>query len=507
MSYLALYRKYRPVDFEDFAGQTEITESLRYQVKSGTFGHSYLFNGIRGTGKTSMAKVFSKAINCLDPKEGNPCNQCASCLAFQNNGLMDVIEIDAASNNGVDDIRELRENSHFVPAYSKYKVYIIDEVQMLSKEAFNALLKTLEEPSKQVVFIMATTELHKIPETILSRCQRYTFRRIEDEAMVKRLEYVARCEGLHYQLGALRLLSEHAGGALRDALSLMEKTIALSQGNLTEEAVHKSLGLLGRERTHKLLSAMFSGQVDLAMGEVDILLKEGKEIGAVLEEMQEFLRALLIHKYIKHTDQLEKLLSFSMEKYVGVYEEVEAELIQEVIGLFDETHRKLRFSSMPRLALEMAIIQGAEKGHGMKTVQVRKVLDKRKIEKIEEEVAPPRDIPQDDVQMYWEKVLKHLRQGGSQQLFFLLSEGTVGEYKDETLKLEFPAGGDYYVKNLQQEENRKVLDASLRHVFGRPVRLLAHSEALKPAEVKPVQSELDMLKAFLGADADKLEIK
>lgn len=505
MSYLALYRKYRPVDFDDFAGQTEITDSLRYQVKTGSFGHSYLFNGIRGTGKTSMAKVFSKAINCLNPQEGNPCNQCASCLAFQKNAQIDVIEIDAASNNGVDDIRELRENSHFVPAGSKYKVYIIDEVQMLSKEAFNALLKTLEEPSKQVVFILATTELHKIPETILSRCQRYTFRRIDHEAMVQRMAYVAQKEGVDYEIGALRILSEHAGGAVRDALSLMDKTLSLAQGKLTEEAVRTSLGLLGRERTDQLLQAVFGGAVDDAMAEIDQILREGKEIGTVLEELLDFLRALLMTKLIPNQQALEQVVSFSMLNFVDHYGAVDADLIQRYIDLFDETHRKLRFASMPRLALEMAIIRAAQMGHGLEKVEVKRVVEKRKIEVIQEEPPVPKVIPADDLQMYWERLLRLVRDGGHQHLVFLLSEGKIESLKDHTLTLRFAPGGDYYVKNIQSPEHQKPLRHALDKVFGKQVRLVPEAETL-PQPQKQTLSDLDMLKAFVG-DPSKLEIK
>ena len=505
MSYLALYRKYRPVDFDDFAGQTEITDSLRYQVKTLSFGHSYLFNGIRGTGKTSMAKVFSKAINCLDPQEGNPCNRCASCLAFENNAQMDVIEIDAASNNGVDDIRELRENSHFVPAGSKYKVYIIDEVQMLSKEAFNALLKTLEEPSKQVVFILATTELHKIPETILSRCQRYTFRRVDQAAMVERMEYVAQNEGVEYEIGALKILSDHAGGAVRDALSMMDKTLSLSQGRLTEQAVRTSLGLLGRERTDQLLSAVFSGRIDDAVSEIDDIMREGKEIGNILEECLDFLRALLMTKLIPNRQRLEQVVSFSILDFVDNYREVEAGLIQQVIDLFDETYRKLRFASLPRLSLEMALIRAAQMGHGMEQLEVKKVVEKRKIEVIKEEAPVPDVIQPKDVPMYWERMLRQIREDGHQHLFFLLSEGKIEKTENDLLSLKFEPGGEYYVKNLQDSEYQKPLRQAIAKVFGKDMRLIPEAEKAPEPETQEL-SDLDMLKAFVG-DVEKLKIK
>lgn len=505
MSYLALYRKYRPVDFNDFAGQTEITDSLRYQVKTASFGHSYLFNGIRGTGKTSMAKVFSKAINCLNQTDGNPCHQCASCLAFDNNAQMDVIEIDAASNNGVDDIRELRENSHFVPAGSKYKVYIIDEVQMLSKEAFNALLKTLEEPSKQVVFILATTELHKIPETILSRCQRYTFRRIDQAAMVERMAYIAEQEGVEYELGALKILSDHAGGAVRDALSMMDKTLSLARGRLSEEAVRTSLGLLGRERTDQLLRAVFSGRIDDAMGEIDQILKEGKEIGTILEECLDFLRALLMTKLIPNRHRLEQVVSFSILDYVDQYKEVEAELIQRYIDLFDDAYRKLRFASLPRLSLEMALIRAAQMSHGLSQVEVKRVVEKRKIQVIQEDAPAPETIEAKDVPVYWERVLRQLRDDGYQHLFFLLSEGKIDGLEGGTLKLKFEPGGEYYVKNILSPEHQKPLQQTIEKIFGRGIKLAAEAEKL-PEPEKEQLSDLDMLKAFVG-DVDKLNIR
>ncbi|HHT21570.1 MAG TPA: DNA polymerase III subunit gamma/tau [Tissierellia bacterium] len=505
MSYLALYRKYRPVDFDDFAGQTEITDSLRYQVKTSSFGHSYLFNGIRGTGKTSMAKVFSKAINCLDPQAGNPCNKCSACVAFNNNAQMDVIEIDAASNNGVDDIRDLRENSHFVPASSKYKVYIIDEVQMLSQAAFNALLKTLEEPSKQVVFILATTELHKIPETILSRCQRYTFRRIDQQAMIERMEYVAKSEGVDYELSALRILSDHAGGAVRDALSMMDKTLSLARGRLTEEAVRTSLGLLGRERTDQLLRAVFSGRIDDAMGEIDQILREGKEIGKVLEECLDFLRALLMTKLIPNRQRLDQVVSFEILSFSDHYREIEAPLIQQTIDLLDETLRKLRFASLPRLSLEMALIKAAQLGHGLEQVEVKKVVEKRKIEVVSEEPPAPEVIKPQDIPMLWERTLRQIREAGHQHLFFLLSEGKIEGLEGDQLRLKFEPGGDYYVKNIQSPEHQKALKPILSKVFGPSARLIPEAEKL-PEPKEEAISDLDMLKAFVG-DTSKLNIK
>ncbi|WP_459129280.1 DNA polymerase III subunit gamma/tau [Guggenheimella bovis] len=496
MSYLALYRKYRPHDFEDFAGQREIAESLRYQVESGTFGHSYLFSGIRGTGKTSMAKVFSKAINCLSPEKGNPCGKCESCIAFQENRLLDIIEIDAASNNGVDDVRELRENSYFVPSHSHYKVYIIDEVQMLSKEAFNALLKTLEEPSKQVVFILATTELQKIPETILSRCQRYHFERIDEKDVVSRLEHVCKKEGVEYDREALEVIASHSEGAMRDALSFMDKALSISKGKLTYDSVRTSLGILGRESVHDLLKSCFNGEMESLLQKTDHLIREGREVGSVIEELQAFLRTILLEKLVGKSAK--ELLSYSGPSYVDEYKEVSEKDLREAMRILDEAYRKLRYTSIPRLPLELALIEIAELNSVLRTVEVKRVVEKRGIEKVVEDI-PVEEIQAGDERAYFQKILKALKDQGEHSLYYILVEAKLETLDEEKLVLSFK--DDFSREAVKTSENMALLDRAIQVALGGKRQI----EIFEP--VTKETSELDQLKAFLGQDLDKLIIK
>ncbi|NLY35997.1 MAG: DNA polymerase III subunit gamma/tau [Tissierellia bacterium] len=479
MSYLALYRKYRPEDFYDFAGQDEITKSLLYQVKTGTFGHCYLFSGIRGTGKTSMAKVFAKAVNCLNPEQGNPCGVCDSCISAKKGLSLDVVEMDAASNNGVDDIRELRENARFLPAGSKYKVYIIDEVQMLSTSAFNALLKTLEEPAASVIFILATTELHKIPETILSRCMRYSFKRIEREAMVERLAKICEMEGVIYEKEALELISEHGGGALRDAITLMDKCFAMARGNLTVKAVQESLGLLGRERTHELLLSLYSGNLDGAISTLGEILKEGKEISMIFTEILSFLRGILLSRMMDEK-ALVSYLGFSVEKYKEDYRHIKEEELLLSLEVFDEASRKLRLSNLPRLTLEMALIQVSATRPIQSSVEMKKVVEKRQIQRIEEEEIPQGPIDLSRVQYYWEKLLRRLKDDSHIVIEAYLSAAVVEEIDDQSIHLRF--GPQYRIHRdaLMKRDKLEILSPLIEEIFGRKLRLFAHIEGDSP---------------------------
>ena len=293
--YQALYRKWRPKTFADVTGQDHITETLQKQVAEGRTSHAYLFTGTRGTGKTTCAKILAKAVNCEHPVDGNPCCACPSCLGIENGSFLDVLELDAASNNGVDQVRALRDEAIYSPARVKKRVYIIDEVHMLSLSAFNALLKILEEPPEHLMFILATTELHKVPATILSRCQRFSFRRIQPKDIESRLQYVARQEGIPLTESGAELLSRLADGALRDALSLLDQCAA-SGGNIDAQAVLDTLGLAGGIQTARLLEAVLRRDAQEALLQLDALYQGGKDVGAVLGELSTLTRDLLLCK-------------------------------------------------------------------------------------------------------------------------------------------------------------------------------------------------------------------
>lgn len=301
--YRAFYRKYRPSTFTDVVGQKHITTTLENAVKSGKTSHAYLFTGSRGTGKTSCAKILSKAVNCLNPQNGNPCNECEICKGIDNGAILDIIEIDAASNNGVDNIRDLREEANFTPANAKYRVYIIDEVHMLSIGAFNALLKTLEEPPAHVIFILATTEVHKLPSTILSRCQRFDFKRIPPEDMAVRLKEVAEKENLKLADDGAMLIARIADGAMRDALSLLDRCSSY-EGEIDSAAVASSAGLAGREYIFELCDCILEKDSAKALEVIDKLYNDSCDMERLITELTSHFRNLMVSKAVKNFEDM-----------------------------------------------------------------------------------------------------------------------------------------------------------------------------------------------------------
>ena len=294
--YQALYRKYRPQTFDDVVGQLPVTQTLKTQLQTGKLSHAYLFTGTRGTGKTSCAKILSKAVNCLDPHDGNPCNCCSACKSIDSGACLDVLEIDAASNNGVDHVRMLRDDAVYTPSEVRKRVYIIDEVHMLSMAAFNALLKIIKEPPEHLMFILATTELHKVPATILSRCQRFSFRRLLQEDIASRLNYIAYEEGIELEAEACRLLARLADGGLRDGVSLLDQCASAAAAGVTAELVYNTLGLAGDKRTAQLMDAVSRKDARTALELFSGLYARGKDLAAMLDELTALSRDLLILK-------------------------------------------------------------------------------------------------------------------------------------------------------------------------------------------------------------------
>ncbi len=295
-AYQALYRKYRPQTFDDVSGQMSVTQTLKTQLQTGHLSHAYLFTGSRGTGKTSCAKILSKAVNCENPTDGNPCNCCTACKAIDSGSCMDVLEIDAASNNGVDHVRDLREDAVYSPSQVKMRVYIIDEVHMLSISAFNALLKIIEEPPEHLMFILATTELHKVPATILSRCQRFSFRRISQEDIAARLQYVAYQENIDLDDSAARVLARLADGGMRDGLSLLDQCASATTGELTAQQVYTCLGIAGEKKCTQMMGYISQHDASGALSLFNSLYAQGKDLGAMLDEMACLSRDLMVLK-------------------------------------------------------------------------------------------------------------------------------------------------------------------------------------------------------------------
>lgn len=294
--YQALYRKYRPQTFDDVVGQSAVTQTLKTQLNKDQLSHAYLFTGSRGTGKTSCAKILAKAVNCLNPVDGNPCNCCEACKAIDSGTCMDVLEIDAASNNGVDNVRDLRDDAVYSPSQVRKRVYIIDEVHMLSISAFNALLKIIEEPPEHLLFILATTELHKVPATILSRCQRFSFRRISQEDIAARLQYVAYQENIDLDGSAARVLARMADGGMRDALSLLDQCASASSGELTAQRVYQCLGIAGEQTAAEMMGYIARHETKKALELFNRLYADGKDLSALLDELACLARDLLVLK-------------------------------------------------------------------------------------------------------------------------------------------------------------------------------------------------------------------
>lgn len=358
MSYMALYRKFRPDEFEDVKGQDAIVATLKNQIKANRIGHAYLFCGTRGTGKTTVAKIFAKAVNCEHPTDGSPCGECKMCQTIAAGTSMNVIEIDAASNNGVDNIREIREEVSYRPTEGRYKVYIIDEVHMLSIGAFNALLKTLEEPPEYVIFILATTEAHKIPITILSRCQRYDFKRISIETISERLMELIEKEKWEVEERAVRYIARMADGSMRDALSLLDQCAAFYIGQkLTYDHVLEVLGAVDTEVFSELLRELLAFDVKAVIETVDKLVMQGRELSQLSSDFTWYLRNLLL---ARSSDDMEDVLDMSAENLARLKEEaalVTDDTLMRYIRIFSDLTNQLKYASQKRVLLEITLIK------------------------------------------------------------------------------------------------------------------------------------------------------
>ncbi len=357
-SYTALYRKFRPNNFGDVKGQDHIVTTLKNQLRANRIGHAYLFTGTRGTGKTTVAKIFARAVNCENPTEDGPCGQCAVCRAIAGGSSMNVFEIDAASNNGVDNIREIIDQVEYRPTEGKYKVYIIDEVHMLSTGAFNAMLKTLEEPPEYVIFILATTEVHKLPITVLSRCQRYDFRRISIDTIASRLSDLMEQEGVRVEDKAIRYIAKTADGSLRDALSLLDQCIAFHLGEeLTYEMALDVLGAVDTEVFSRLLRGCLGGNVHETIALLDEVITQGRELTQFIVDFTWYLRNLML---VQTSDDLEDVVDMSKDNLARLKEEAgmaKREQIIRYIHIFSDLSNQIKYASQKRVLTEIALIR------------------------------------------------------------------------------------------------------------------------------------------------------
>lgn len=470
MARIALYRKHRPADFTEIEGQEHIMRVLQNAVKTSTFSHAYIFCGPRGIGKTSVARIMAKAVNCLKPKDGNPCNKCSVCVSINKQTALDIIEIDAASNRGIDEIRDLREKVKFTPSELKYKVFIIDEVHMLTKEAFNALLKTLEEPPEHALFVLATTEIHKIPATVISRCQRFDFKRISEPELVNRIDSIAKEEGIKINKEAISVIARASEGGLRDAISFLDQ-ISMNAGNkvITEKEVGELLGMVDTGKIEKLIKQLEEGQKKEALRFLEDLLEAGADIGQLTKSLMNGYREK-IQNDLGDNDLI--------KKYVYAVETL------------SECNRNFRFSLYPQLSLEVAIIKimgvgtmNSEPESGKRDFSTRlpeksvgmtgnESIEKvsKKVIIVDELVEDTKDtaIGDDDTMEKWNQVLFEIKSKNN-SIHAFVRESQASLVGDE-IHLVFPY--KFHKERIEDRRNRQIVEEAISKVCGHGYRVI-----------------------------------
>ena len=414
MSYLALYRKYRPTTFEGLIGQEHIVKTLTNQIKSGRLGHAYLFTGTRGTGKTSAAKIFAKAINCTNSVNGSPCGVCDVCVALSDPSNIDIIEIDAASNNGVNEIRDLREKVQYPPVNCKYKVYIVDEVHMLTGAAFNALLKTLEEPPKHAMFILATTEVHKIPATILSRCMRFDFRLISTEKIAELISKIYDEQGKSYEKEAVVAIATAGDGSIRDALSIADIAISYNSGKLTYNDVMEILGSSNGQLLCQFVSAIINSNVGEVLQIIDNLSSLGKSMGVLIKDVSSTIRDLIIVKTCANANSILGIPETKFNEYKKISDSTNETRLLRILEIFSDAENALKYSNHPRIIFEMAAVKASrpEEDYSIEALMARvQTLE----DKIAKGVSVVNVLPQNSTIKNDEKLIKTLQESNIEE--------------------------------------------------------------------------------------------
>ncbi len=482
-----LYRKYRAQNFDQLIGQDHITKLLKNAVKTNQIAQAYLFVGSRGTGKTSTARILAKAVNCLNPKEdGDPCNECDLCKAISNGSVMDLIEIDAASNRGIDQIRELKEKIEFSPTEGKYKVYIIDEVHMLTTEAFNALLKTLEEPPAHVIFILATTDVHKLPPTILSRCQRYDFRLGTNDEIAKVISDVAKNEGMTINDKALALLVQNAKGSYRDALSLLDVVYSGQEKDkkeITEEEVRNILGLPDFDKVIVLLSSLYDGDGKKALEIIEGLEEKGVNLQQFTSYSLSILREILVGK-----------IKGKLAKEYESFKDWDIRMVHRVINLFLEAENRIKYASNQSLVLEMIIPEMMKDTPAESEIKIVNTDVKNKIAPVEEKVPSEvaedseeeedeiscEDLSVDDIKKRWESFILELKPFNNNLYAFMSSANVVG-FNEGVLTLEVPFS--FHKDRIEIPKSKEVITSVFKKVFGSNCKIVCNvNDSMKAAK-------------------------
>ena len=493
MEYTSLYRKYRPTTFSEMVGQDHITKTLKNQVISGRIGHAYLFNGGRGTGKTSAAKILARAINCLNTKDGEPCNECEICKAMLEGSLTDVVEMDAASNNSVEDIRAIRDEVNFLPTLAKNRVYIIDEVHMLSTGAFNALLKTLEEPPAHVKFILATTEPQKLPATILSRCQRFDFKRLLEEDIVKRLQIVCKQSQIDITEEALQVIAVLAEGAARDALSILERCSQEKEGTIDVTQVKNLVGIPGVKVVSTIIKEMIQQNPEQALITLEEVLLDGKDLTNLLWEMIKYVKDLLVYKT---TQNLKIYNKEELKEIAEISKSISKEKLIEWIYGLSEIENNMKWSTQKEIMLQTGLIKLSTNVNydGMDELK-KKVqelentiksgnivvnstqLNQTPKQETQAKVSAQKTVPKANIEnltseQYWPKVIEQLKQTGKMVLYSNLINTKAKQKDDLTLEVIFPNGITKFGKDLlQRPENMQEIVRLVSMECGKEMRI------------------------------------
>lgn len=468
MAYVALYRKFRPQRFEDVVGQEHITQTIRNQIKSGRVAHAYLFSGGRGSGKTSTAKILSRAVNCLHPVDGEPCNECEICKQALEGNLIDISEIDAASNNGVDNIRDIREEVEFIPTTAKYRVYIIDEVHMLSTGAFNALLKTLEEPPKHVIFILATTEPQKLPVTILSRCQRFDFKRISIENIIKRLNVICEESNIEIEDAALKIIAKMSDGAMRDAISILERCIADGDSKITEDKIRELVGIPEFEYLVDISNDLLDNNAEAILQDAEKVINDGKDIEVFIWEEIKFVRDLLM---LQVSEDLVIYKAEEKEKMKQLLSKASKQRLLSLIADLSTLQNNMKWASDREVIFEAGLIKIALQNDASNvknvqyTTQVVSTTSSNVVtNKIVESTSDLGDLKS--------KTLAILKENHKMIMHTILTNAEIKQVDDDLVHIEFSKALDDVNKQyMQKEESKIIIKETVKKALNREVKI------------------------------------
>lgn len=503
----ALYREYRPLKYEDVVGQEHIVKTLKHQQEENTLSHAYLFCGTRGTGKTTTAKILSRAVNCISDTDDKPCNECTMCKSILDGSNLDVVEIDAASNNSVDDIRELRETVKYTPNESKYKIYIIDEVHMLSAGAYNALLKTLEEPPEYVIFILATTEPNKIPATILSRCQRFDFKRVSDEDLINRMKYICDKENIRYEDDALKIIARNAKGSVRDSLSILDKCSSFSDEKLSARLVLDLLGSTDPRQVLEFCISVIDSDVSKSMKMIEAYYSWGKDLKLLVEDLIELLRNIMMLKISSNDESLIDYSDEDSKKIKDMASEIDTDELIRILSNLSELIDKLKYSTNQRMTVEIYIMKlaspstdNSQEALKKRIENLEKLVEDGKIQvlsnqniagsiysdhsqavlddnsqninkftqdtstKVYKEIIDDEDI--NDIKSNWYKLLEQMKVDKKMPLRAFLAEKYDIKYKNKILYVILSDDFSFAVNRLREKDSVDYIQATMRKIFG-----------------------------------------